>query len=111
MEFVLFLLGVAGFLAALRRLMLAGFQLLKGSVDAFVTREIAAARAQRGDVTGLVEAGQRHKSARNARLLALLVVAAWSALLIVPLFTGLAAEAYAAYSLLWLLPRRRQVSA
>jgi hypothetical protein len=110
MEFVLFVLGVAGFLAALRRLMFAGFRLLKGSVEAFVTREIASARAQQGDITGLVEADTRRKSARNARLLALLAVAAWSAALIVPLFTAVAGKAYAIYSLLWLLPQRRRAA-
>jgi hypothetical protein len=110
MEFVLFLLGVAGFLAVLRRLLLSGFRLLKGSVDAFVMREIAGARAQRGDVTGLLEAATRRRAVRNTRLIAFLAVACWSALLIVPLFTQSAAQAYPLYTVLWLEPIVRRFS-
>ena len=104
MELLLFALGVAGFLAALRRLLYAGFRLLKGSVDAFLMREIAGARAQRGDVTGLMEAANRRRGARNARLFSLVSVICWLVLLIAPLVTNTGNRIYPLYTILWIQP-------
>ena len=110
MRLLLFFLAVAGFLAVARQLTRATFVLLKRSVDAFVLREVAGQRARRGDVTGLVEVQAAKQQRRRARLLALLAVIGWTALLALPLTTRATLQGFAAYSVLWLVPlvlRRR----
>jgi hypothetical protein len=111
MEFILFVLGVAGFLAALRRVMFAALWLLKGSADAFLTREMAKTRAQRGDVTGLAEAQQLHRGARSKRARNALELAFWMAALVVPFLMTHTTTILAVYSTLWLAPRLQRRAA
>jgi hypothetical protein len=102
MKLLLIVLSVAGFLAALRRLVAALFSLFKGGVDAFLMGEVARSRADRGDVTGLLEARAWRRNTRRARARALLYVVFWAGLLIAPLLTRITLPLYAAYALLWL---------
>ncbi len=108
MNLVLFVLSVAGFLAALRRLAFAAFRLFKGSVESFVMREVASSRTDRGDVTGLLEAQALRRATRAVRARALASVVFWAALLSAPLLTRMTLPLYAFYTLLWLLPLHRQ---
>ena len=104
MNIILTVLGVAGFLAALRRLAFAAFRLFKGGVDAFVMRELGSVRAQRGDLTGLMEARSWRRSTRGQRIRAVLAVVFWAGLLAAPLLTRAALPIFATYAVLWLLP-------
>jgi hypothetical protein len=105
MSTALTLLGVAGVAAVLLRLVRALFLALRGGVDAFLARDVADTRAQRGDITGLDEAHGAARDARRRRLAALGVASLWAGLLIVPVLTPWPRMLYATYSLLWLLPR------
>src|ERR1700741_2829972 len=100
MDLIFFLLSVAGFLAALRQLARAAFRLFKGGVESFVMREVASTRAEHGDVTGLLEARARQRSARGSRWRALGVLVFWAALLSAPLLTRTPVPIYAAYTIL-----------
>jgi hypothetical protein len=108
MQFVLFLLAVAGFMAVLRRLGLAAFQALRGGVDSYLLREVASTRAERGDLTGLMEAQSLRKSQRIARWRSVAAVLLWLGALSVPLLTRTPVPIYAVFSILWLLPVRRR---
>jgi hypothetical protein len=101
------LLGAAGIIAVVLRLARALFGALRGGVDAFIARDVALTRAQRGDITGLDDAQAAAGLARRQRLLALGAASMWAGLLIVPTLTPWPRLLYAGYSLLWLLPRRR----
>ena len=101
------LLGAAGVLAVGLRLLRALFFALRGGVDAVVARDVAENRARRGDITGLGDAQVAVRQARRRRLAALGVASLWIGLLVVPVLTPWPGMLYAAYSLLWLLPRRR----
>ncbi|HEX6307771.1 MAG TPA: hypothetical protein VFZ69_06245 [Longimicrobiales bacterium] len=105
MNIALVLLAVAGIAAVVLRLLRALFAALRGGVDAFLARDVADTRAQRGDLTGLDEASGAARAARRYRLLALGQALIWVVLLIVPELTPWPAPLYASYSLLWLLPR------
>lgn len=109
MKFILIVLAVAGFVAALRRLAFAAFRLIKGGVDSYVMRELGSVRAERGDLTGLREAHDWRRKTRVLRARAGLAVLFWAALLSVPLMTRRPLPIFAAYAALWLLPRRRKV--
>ena len=108
MRFLLFVLAVAGFLAVFRQLVFAAFRVLRGSVDAFLLREVAGARAARGDVTGLVEARAAKSRSRRARLLEAARLASWTALLIIPFLVRPTMTLFAVYSALWLIPLVRR---
>jgi hypothetical protein len=111
MRFLLLVLAVAGFLAVFRQLLYAAFRVLRGSVDAFLLREAAGARAARGDVTGLAEARAERARSRSARLRAAAHLAAWVALLSVPFLVRPTLMLFAAYSVLWLIPLFRRLRA
>lgn len=106
MEPVLFILAAAGLSAVLLRLARALFRLIKRSGQAWIAAEAASARQRRGDITGLGEAADLERRARNARRGALLQVVLWIALLLVPPFTPWPLPLYAAYSILWLTRAR-----
>jgi hypothetical protein len=108
MQFALFLLAVAGFLAVLRRLGWAAFHALRGGVDAFLLREVASSRAQRGDLTGLMEAENTRRSRRISRWRSAGAVLLWLSALAVPLLTRVPLPIYAVFSLLWLWPLQRR---
>jgi hypothetical protein len=110
MNLVLVILSVAGFVAALRRFLFAAFRLFKGGVDAFVAREVASSRAERGDVTGLAEARAWRGRTRKARSQLLLTFLFWLTVLVAPLLTRVTVPIYAAYAGLWFLPVRRKAA-
>lgn len=58
-----------------------------------------------GDLTGLAERRAAARLVRRTRVRAGLFLLLWLALLVVPLFAGVARLVYAACALLWLLPR------
>jgi hypothetical protein len=111
MRFVLALLAIAGFAAVVRQLAVAALRALRGGLNAFLLSEVANTRAQRGDVTGLVEARETKRNLRGARLRELAALLLWLAALVVPPLTRWPLHIYAAYSALWLLAliRRRAV--
>jgi hypothetical protein len=79
---------------------------LSRGADAFLAREIAETRAQRGDITGLQEATVERSAARRRRIMSLGTLSMWAGLLLIPSLTPWPRLLYAAYSVLWLLPRR-----
>jgi hypothetical protein len=81
---------------------------LTRGADALIAREVATTRAQRGDLTGLEEANFVRGEARRRRYVALGFLSFWAGLLVVPTLTPWPSLLYAAYSLLWLLPHRRE---
>jgi hypothetical protein len=106
MRTVVLLLSVAGFAAVALRAASALLNALRGGVESFLARDLAAVRARRGDLTGLQEAAELRGMARRHRLLALTAFSMWVALLVVPPLTPWPELLYATYSLLWLAPRR-----
>ena len=106
MSFLLGALAVSGVIAILARIARGLFTLLRGGVDMVLARDLADVRAQRGDLTGIEEAAALRRNGRQLRTRALLVIAFWAGLLVVPFLTANATQILAAYSVLWLLPRR-----
>jgi hypothetical protein len=102
---VLALVGVLGILARLAR---AGLRLGITAAEAAAANGLAEASARRGDLTALDERRRQAAELRRTRRARLAVAAGWAALLVVPAFTPWGREAYAAASLLWLLPRARR---
>jgi hypothetical protein len=107
METAVLILAVAGFIAVAARMLRALLGVLTVGADALIAREVAATRAQRGDLTGLEEAKLARSAARRRRYVALGMLSMWAGLLVVPPLTPWPYFLYAAYSLLWLLPHRR----
>lgn len=99
------LLAAAGVIAVMLRLLRALFATLRGGVDAFIAHDVAETRGQRGDLTGVDDARAAAALARRRRLLALGAACMWIGLLVAPVLTPWPASLYAAYSLLWLIPR------
>jgi hypothetical protein len=62
--------------------------------------------ARRGDLTALAERRKHDRTVRRIRLRSAAGVLAWLALLLAPVALGWAREAFAASSLLWLVPTR-----
>jgi hypothetical protein len=108
MDGVLFLLAIIGVLAVLRILASTGFRLLGRGVEVFLTGEVEATHARRGDITALREAEIAQTRARRGRLVAGAKFATAVTLLIAPLFTPWTRELYAVFSPLWFLSRRRR---
>lgn len=103
---VLLVLALAGFAAVVVRAASALVSALSGSVEGFVARDMAEVRARRGDLTGLADADALRERAQRRRLLSLGLFSMWAGLLVVPPLTPWPSFLYAAYSVLWLLPRR-----
>lgn len=99
------LLAIAGVIAVMLRLLRALFAGLRGGVEGFLARDVAETRAQRGDLTGLEDARSAAALARRRRVTALGAASIWVGLLVVPTLTPWPKLLYAAYSLLWILPR------
>jgi hypothetical protein len=108
MDTAVLILAVAGFGAVAARMLFALLRVLTRGADALMARDVAAARAQRGDLTGLEEANVARGAARRGRYVALGLLSIWAGLLLVPALTPWPRLLYAAYSLLWLLPPRRE---
>ncbi|HSJ12909.1 MAG TPA: hypothetical protein VK939_00755 [Longimicrobiales bacterium] len=107
MHSLLVILGIAGFIAVVRHALDALLRLLHGDVEAALASGRASARAQHGDLTGLEEAESERLAAGARRRVALALLVLWTALLLLPPLTPWPGALYAAYALLWLLPRRR----
>jgi len=103
MDLILFLLATLGFLACLRLVLHAGFRWLRGGVDLFLTNEVGAAHARRGDLTAVQAADDARARARRARRLATARLVLSIGLLIVPAFTPWPGWVFAAYAPLWLV--------
>lgn len=108
MAVIILLLGVAGFLAALRGLSRSALGLMVRGVEEIVAREASDIQARRGDLTGLQAADARSTRARGRRRRSILLLAFWVMLLVLPPLTPWTAVLYAAWSPLWLLPSRRR---
>lgn len=107
MDTAVVLVAVAGFAAVALRAMKALLYVARFAAEAFLARNLADTRAQRGDLTGVADAAQARVVARRRRLAAVGSLLVWGCLLIVPPLTSFPALLYASYSLLWLVPRRR----
>lgn len=106
MAFGLLVLAVLGFLGGARLAGRAAFGLLRRGVEVYLTTEVEASLARRGDLTALQESGLAQRTARRGRAAAALTFAGTVALLIVPAFTPWTRELYALYAPLWFLGRR-----
>jgi hypothetical protein len=104
---VLTVLAVMGALALVGQLLRALARLGLAAVEKTAASGLAEVAARRGDLTGLAERRDLEGRARYGRARYGLLVAAWLLLLIVPVITGWTREAYAAASVLWLLPPQR----
>ena len=109
MRTAVILLAIAGIAAVLMRIVASSLVLLRVGVDSFLSREIESARVQRGDITALQEAGLVRAAVRRRRFVATGVLLMWVGLLLVPPLTPWPQLLYAAYALLWLIPRRTAV--
>jgi hypothetical protein len=107
MDALVFVLAVLGFLACLRLVLHAAFRLLRRGVDVFLSGEMSAAHARRGDLTAVQAAEGARSLARRARRFDLVRLTLTIGLLIAPLFTPWPQYVFAAYAPLWLLYRRR----
>jgi hypothetical protein len=105
MDVLLLIPAALGFMAIGLRVLRAGAGVLGRGMQRFVAGEVADVRARRGDLTGLSAARQQRAHAVRAQLRAAGVLSFWVALLIVPVLTPWPRWLYAAYSLLWLVPR------
>lgn len=104
MRILILLLAVAGGLAVFSRVVRALLRLLHRGIDAFVAREVADLRAQKGDLTGLADASRQRADARRRKVLAVAALSFWVVLLVAPPLTPWPALLYALYSVLWLIP-------
>jgi hypothetical protein len=106
MDVVLTILAAAGIAAVILRSGASLLRTLHGGADAFFARDLADARAQRGDLSGMEDAAVARSKARRRRMFALGAFGFWLGLLMVPPLTPWPRFLYAVYSLLWLVPRR-----
>lgn len=105
-ETILVPLAIAGAFALVVRLFRSVARLGITAAEESVVSGVAETSARRGDLTSLMENQARARALRRARLLEFGWAGGYIALLAVPAITGVAPAAYAASSLLWLLPRR-----
>jgi hypothetical protein len=108
MRILLLLLAIAGAAAVLAHLGRTLLHLAHGGVQAYLAGDAAGSRARSGDVTGLQDALSARSLAVRRRRLGLAAAACWLGLLVFPPLTPWPAAIYAAYSLLWILPRARR---
>ncbi|HEX6041216.1 hypothetical protein [Longimicrobium sp.] len=106
LSLVLLLLAVFGVLGLLTRLGRAALRLGLNAAEATATSGAAEVSQRRGDITGFMERRESGVALRRARRRNLLALAAYGLVLVIPLFTPVTRELYAAAALLWLLPRR-----
>jgi hypothetical protein len=111
MRILLLPFALAGGAAILRRAGGALLRLAHGGVESLYADGLASAHARRGDITSLQDAAATRVLAVRRRRLALGSFAFWAVLLLLPLITPWPVAVFAAYSPLWLLPRRRSRNA
>ena len=102
MDLLLFAFATLGFLACLRMVLHAGFRWLRGGVDLFLTGELGAAHARRGDLTAVQAVEDTRTRAKRARRLATVRLVLSIGLLVIPAFTPWPTWVFAAYAPLWL---------
>lgn len=114
MQTLVIVLAFVGVAAILRGLARTALRLGLRAAEATTAAGMAEVSARRGDITGLAERQQAAREARRHRRRDLLFSLAWLVWLVVPPFTGWAAQAYALAAPLWLaappslrLPGRR----
>ncbi|MGH7501529.1 MAG: hypothetical protein ACREL7_07175 [Longimicrobiales bacterium] len=108
MNIVVIILGIFGFLAVARRVLVALLLAIGTGVENFLAKEATEVSARRGDITAMQESESRRRTARRSRTNAIARLAGWSALLIAPALTPWTALLYATYSPLWLLSGARR---
>lgn len=106
MRILLLPLALAGAAAILLRAGAALLRLAHGGLESLYAGGLAEAHARRGDITGLQDAASSREHAVRRRRLAVASLVMWAGLLLLPLITPWPATMFAAYSLLWLVPRR-----
>ena len=106
LSLVLLLLAALGLVALLARLGRSALRLGLNAAEATAASGLADVSERRGDITGFLERRASGESLRRARRRNLAAALFYAALLVIPPFTGVARELYAASALLWLLPRR-----
>jgi len=105
MESTLVIFAVAGCAAVVRCLVRAAYRAVRQGAYVLYARELATARARRGDLTGLEEAREWVVRARKERRRALGELILWLALLAVPLhLIPEPGVVYAAYGVFWIRP-------
>ena len=104
MEILVQLLALAGVVALALRLFRSGFRLAWRSAEVAAISGLADVSARRGDLTAANERRDHESRARRLRRTHFLLSALWLGWLAVPLFFGVASEAYALAAALWLLP-------
>lgn len=105
-EPILVPLAIAGAVALVVRLFRSVARLGITAAEETAVSGVAENSARRGDLTTLLESQARARALRRARLREFGWAGGYIALLTVPALAGVAPVAYAASSLLWLLPRR-----
>ncbi len=100
MRIVLAILALLGIVAVVARLARALLRALGRTAEHVAAGHAVETKAQRGDLTGLAEAGAWRTQAGRRRRNAWLVGALWGALLVAPLYTPWTLYLYAAYALL-----------
>lgn len=105
-NFLLVLLAAAGVVALAARLLGSLFRLGLAAAEKTHNDALVDASLRQGDLTALAERQASAGALRRSRARSGLLVALWLALLLVPPLLGWGRAAYAAASLLWLLPGR-----
>lgn len=100
------LLAFVGGAALVARLIRSGLGFALRAAEVSAARGMADLSTRRGDLTGMMERRRTERVARRARRNSILLGSLWMGWLVVPLFVGVAPEAYAIASVLWLLPRQ-----
>ena len=100
------LLALVGLAALVYRLGRSLLRLGLAAAEAGAVGGMMRVSVRQGDLTGMAERQALVSAVRRGRALALLTLALWAALLVVPPLAGIARPVYAAAALVWLLPRR-----
>lgn len=103
---VLPLLALAGAGALGFRLLRSLLRLGIAAAEATAVAGLIDVSARRGDLTALAERRQHAQGIRRMRRTSMAAVAVWLGILVLPVAIGFAREAFAASSVLWLLPTR-----
>jgi hypothetical protein len=105
MDGVLTLLAVVGIAVTVLRVVGSTTRVLREGLDGYLAGELSRVRAQRGDLTGMAEARQVRRQARNRRRLQLARTGGWLLLLGLPLLTPWTRAVYASYAVGWAVLR------
>ena len=98
------IMAVLGVAALLIRLVRTGLRLALRAAEASAAAGLADVSARRGDLTGMMERRAAEQAARRERRGALALAFLWLLWLSIPVFAGVAREAFALAAVLWLVP-------